>query len=62
MLASMSDTSGGGLTTGTTTSGGKVKKPRKRYDILKTASCTVCGKSLLVKNTFLREGWLRHIG
>jgi len=43
MLASMSDTSGGGLTTGTTTSGGKVKKPRKRYDILKTASCTVCG-------------------
>jgi len=24
-------------------SGGKVKKPRKRYDILKTASCSVCG-------------------
>ena len=25
--------------------GGKTKKQRKRYDILKTASCTVCGKS-----------------
>jgi len=37
MLA-MSDNSGGvGL------AGGKVKKPRKRYDILKTASCSVCG-------------------
>jgi len=35
MLA-MSDNSGG-------VSGGKVKKPRKRYDILKTASCSVCG-------------------
>ena len=23
---------------------GKAKKPRKRYDILKTASCTVCGE------------------
>merc|ERR1719500_653705 len=35
MLA-MSDNSGG-------VSGGKAKKPRKRYDILKTASCSVCG-------------------
>ena len=40
MLA-MSDNSGG---VGLASSGGKVKKPRKRYDILKTASCSVCGK------------------
>jgi len=26
-----------------TSNGGKAKKPRKRYDILKTASCSVCG-------------------
>ena len=41
MLA-MSDNSGG-------VNGGKVKKPRKRYDILKTASCSVCGNSLSLK-------------
>jgi len=40
MLA-MSDNSGGvGVNT---SNGGKAKKPRKRYDILKTASCSVCG-------------------
>ena len=41
MLA-MSDNSGG-------VNGGKVKKPRKRYDILKTASCSVCGNFLSLK-------------
>ena len=41
MLA-MSDNSGG-------VTGGKVKKPRKRYDILKTASCSVCGNFLSLK-------------
>jgi len=40
MLA-MSDNSGGGGVNNS--NGGKVKKPRKRYDILKTASCSVCG-------------------
>ena len=42
MLA-MSDNSGGGGVNNS--NGGKVKKPRKRYDILKTASCSVCGNS-----------------
>ena len=43
LMLAMSDNSGGvGVNN---SNGGKAKKPRKRYDILKTASCSVCGNS-----------------
>ena len=50
LLAAMSDNSGGMGGVGNVASGGKVKKPRKRYDILKTASSSVCGNFLSLVN------------
>ena len=52
LLAAMSDASGGGMGV-VATAGGKVKKPRKRYDILKTASCSVCGNHLFLSISIL---------
>ena len=54
LLAAMSDASGGGMGV-VATAGGKVKKPRKRYDILKTASCSVCGNHLFLSISILLQ-------
>ena len=53
LLAAMSDASGGGMGVVQANAGGKVKKPRKRYDILKTASCSVCGNHLFLSISIL---------
>ena len=53
LLAAMSDNSGGMGGVANVASGGKVKKPRKRYDILKTASCSVCGEYIFLSISFL---------
>ena len=59
LMLAMSDNSGGvGVNN---SNGGKAKKPRKRYDILKTASCTVCGKALLCKRYFSKGTVIPHI-